>query len=223
MKPDIAERKSVKLETSEYSAGPLYNRYMGKCLQVVFTVDESAVAENALTHRDVLMLVKTVVDPIEAPSDNGVLFEGKHFNFQSDVPLRISSACLHGSLGDTDCLCHQETIAYMEQIREHGYGVFVYLPQDAQGRGLRNKVRDHRLIHGVDNQGQKIESVSAEESFRILYPEGYDIRRYMVLKEIFSKLGLADIRFRYLGEGEDKRRQIVDEARLLIGSVLKEL
>lgn len=223
MKPDIIERKSVKLETPEYSAGPLYNRYMGKCLQVVFTVDERAVAENALTHRDVLILVKTAVDPIESPSDNGVLFEEKHFNFRDDVPLRISSACLHGSLGDTDCLCHQETIAYMEQIREHGYGVFVYMPQDSQGRGLRDKVRDHRLIHGVDEQGHKIEPVSAEESLRILYPEGYDIRRYEVLREIFSKLGLADIRFRYLGEGEEKRRQVVEETRLLIGSALKEL
>lgn len=217
MKPDIVERKDVKLETPEYSAGPLCNTYMGRCLQVVFTVDEKAVAENALTNRDVLILVKTVVDPIESPSDNGFLFEGKHFDSRDNVPLRISSACLHGSLGDTDCLCHQETIAYMEQIREHGYGVFVYMPQDSQGRGLRDKVRDHRLIHGVDEQGRKIEPVGAEESLRIMYPEGYDIRRYGVLKEIFSKLGLVNIRFRYLGEGEDKRRRILEETRLLIG------
>ncbi len=223
MEPDVAERKTVQMETPEYSAGPLYNKHMGKCLQVVFTVDEEAVAENALTHCDVLILVKTLFDPIEDPSENGTLFDQKHFSFRDDVPLRISSACLHGSLGDTDCLCHQETIAYMEQIREHGYGVFVYMPQDSQGRGLREKVRDHRLIHGINEQGQKITPVSAEESFRILHPEGYDIRKYGILREIFSKLGLSDVRFRYLGEGEGKRKQIVEEARLLIGSVLKKL
>ncbi len=221
MKPDVSDRKPVNLETPEYSAGPLYNRYMGKCMQVVFTVDDEAVAENALTHHDVLILVKTLLDPLESPSDNGVLFDRKHFDFKNDVPLRVSSACLHGALGDTDCLCHQETIAYMEQIRDHGYGVFVYMPQDAQGRGLRDKVRDHRLIHGVDEVGRKIEPVSAEESLRTLYPEGYDIRKYGILRKIFSRLGLFEVKFRYLGEGEEKRKQIIDETRLLIGLTLK--
>lgn len=209
----------VPVETRNYSAAPFESVYMGHCTQIAYRVSPEVQAENGFTNPDVFILIKTPIDPFLSPATSGMLFDKNHFEGVGDVnkiPLRISSACLPGSLGDTECSCHVETVDFLKQIKDIGVGVFVYLPQEAQGRGLRDKVRDHRLIYGVDNEGNLIPPVSQEEALRQVHSEGYDIRRYYVLRTIFEELGLSNLKFQNLGNDGLKRLEIVDQTGLNI-------
>jgi GTP cyclohydrolase II len=210
--PSVSQTEArVPVETQNYSAAPFEGLYSGRCTQIAYTVSPEIQAENGFTNPDILILVKTPLDPFIAPSSTGRLFDQTHFGDTEKIPLRISSACLPGSLGDTECDCHIDSVNYLKEIKERGVGVFVYLPQEALGRGLREKVRDHRLIYGVDDDGHLIPPVPPDEALNMLHPDGYDIRKYHALRGVFGELGLLELKFENLGESDKKRLEIVDQ------------
>ncbi len=205
------------LEKQNYSVSPMRNVHLGDCIQVVYTANDDDVEANGLTAKEIVVLVKTPGGSPKGDASTEKPF-GK-YNFHEEItPLRISSACLHGSLGDSECGCYPETIEYMRQIADTGYGVFVYLPQDSLGRGLRDKVRDHRLIYGVDENGNKTDRLTVEESLTALHPEGYDVRHFAILKRVFQELGLDDCKFRILGNNIAKIDTIQRETGLQIST-----
>jgi GTP cyclohydrolase II len=212
-------REQPLLETERYSASPMQNRYLGDCMQVVYSANENEQQENSLTDGNIIILCKTTVDPLQVASGTGKLFGPEHFE-GSDVLLRISSACVHGSLGDTECDCHPDTTSALSTIGDNECGVFIYMPQDALGRGLRDKLRDHRLTYGVDRHGLPIAPLSSEQSMSAMYPEGYDIRSYHVLQSVLSDLGLNDIDFVFMGKNERKIQQVQTETGIRVASTM---
>ncbi len=210
---------ALALETEKYSVAPMKNRYLGDCTQVVFTADKEERERDGLTDENIIIFVKTAKDPLEIRTQSGKLFGKEHFA-EPSVLLRIASSCVHGSLGDMECSCHEDTVDALKKIAAHGGGVFVYLPQDSLGRGPRDKVRDHRLIYGVDAQGRKIEPMSVAESLSAIHPEGYDIRRYTTLRSVFAELGLADMEFILLGGNREKVEKIRIDTGFAIASTM---
>lgn len=210
---------SLALETERYSASPMKNRFLGDCTQIVYTADKDDQKRDGLTDPNILIFVKTTENPLGVKSENGKLFSKDHFK-GAEILLRVSSACLHGSLGDTECNCYQESLNALSAIGTNGCGIFVYMPQDALGRGLRDKVRDHRLLYGVNESGQSISPMTVEESLSTLHPEGYDVRGYSTLRRAFEELGLADLDFTFLGENEKKVHQIRSETGFSIVKVM---
>ncbi len=202
-----------KFETRRYSAAPMINRHLGECIQVVYSADGEECEKNGLTDRNILIFVKTPTR--KEKRVNGKLFDGKMFE-GSEVLLRISSSCLHGSLGDTECPCYDDTINALEEIKQNESGIFIYMPQDSQGRGLRDKVRDHRHIYGVDENGNDIEPKDLEESMSEVHPEGYDIRHYHIIAKILENLGLSGMNFTLLGTNKEKVEKLKKEAGIAI-------
>ncbi len=219
-RPEISSVSRVSiLERRSYSASPMQNKHIGDCIQVVYEVSEEEKKQNGLTDNCIVLFVKSPINPIGTNTASETLFSEVHFT-RNEIFLRISSACLHGSLGDTECQCYPDTVDALVQIAESECGIFVYMPQDALGRGLRDKVRDHRLIYGVDDNGRNIEPVSQEQSFDILYPNGYDIRAYHCLNKVFNDLGLSSLSFTYIGENPQKLGMIRDHTKLNINRVV---
>lgn len=207
-----------KFERKRYSAAPMINRHLGECIQVVYSADGEECEKNGLTDSNILIFVKTP-DPKIKPA-NGKLFDGEMFA-GSEVLLRISSSCLHGSLGDTECPCYDDTINALEEIQRNESGIFIYMPQDAQGRGLRDKVRDHRLMYGINESGEAAQTRNLEESMTEVHPEGYDIRHYHIIAKIFEDLGLGGMEFTLLGTNKGKVEKLRDEAGIAITQTRK--
>jgi len=210
---------NIPLETERYSASPMHNRYLGDCMQIVYTANQEECDHDGMTDQHIIVFVKTDCDPVRNPPSSGKLFGKEHFA-NKDALLRITSACLHGLLGDTECTCLQDIIDSLAKIRENGCGVFVYMPQDALGRGLRDKVRDHRLMYGISEQGAETVPLSEAESMDAMYPEGYDIRNFTTLRSVFDDLGLSDVGFVSLGKNEQKIRKIRSETGISIASTM---
>jgi len=217
--PRDADIKRIDIfETNNYSASPFEGTFIGKCTQIAFSVNSVEQETNGLTSSTVYLLVKSINNPFDTIVQSNKLFSADLFKEDQPIPLRISSECLPGSLGDTECSCYIDSVHYLEEINKNESGIFVYLPQEALGRGLREKVKDHRLIYGYNEYGESTPPISQASAMNLLHPSGYDIRQYTILKKIFTELGLFDLSFMYMGENTSKLSSIIDQTGLKISS-----
>lgn len=193
-----------------YIATPAKNKYLGPCTMIAYKINAKMINESRCTASEILILVKTIKDPIDiCLSQKKNLFKHKYFGSRRRIPLRLSSACVTGSLGDIACNCHNDSIKYLKEINSMGVGIFIYLPQEGFGRGLFAKIADHCIQNSVYTNNERDRSLTFEESAKLLYPrENYDIRRYRVVKNVFEDLGINEFPYLYLGKCGDKIKKI---------------
>lgn len=210
---------TLQLENPKFSVAPMKNAFLGECIQIVYSATAEEETRDGMTDSDIIILIKSGKNPLSNVSSNGKLISKDHFG-TGKILMRVSSACTHGFLGDAECSCRADTEDALREIAKNGAGVFIYMPQDAQGRGLRDKVRDHRLIYGVDRFGKPIPARTMDESMAVIHPEGYDIRNYHVLRGVLTDLGLDELDFTFIGNNHEKLRKIQAETGMRISSTI---
>lgn len=185
----------------EIVATPADNIYMGPCIMIAALMSSD---------KEVLLLVKTENSPFAICKRNEkIFFEEGDFRYTSGIPLRISDACVTGTLGDTACSCHVDSVEYLEMMQKNSVGIFLYLPHEGMGRGLLAKLLDHRLQLGLGVDGQNAHPMSFEESAKVLFGDSsYDSRVYKDVGELFKQLGLDVLPFLYFGENVRKMEKI---------------
>jgi 3,4-dihydroxy 2-butanone 4-phosphate synthase / GTP cyclohydrolase II len=102
------------------------------------------------------------------------------------VLVRIHSQCLTGDIFESLlCDCGSQLHQAMEQIKQAGKGVLLYMRQEGRGIGLLAKLHAYRL-----QQQEKLDTVEANQ--RLGY--GPDLRHYGIGAQILVDLGLRQIR-----------------------------
>jgi len=200
----------------KYIATPAMNKYLGNCIMIAYKIKSEIIEEPGYTADEILILVKTIEKPsVVCSFQKNKFLKREHFGSCERIPLRLSSACLTSSLGDTACRCYTDSIKYLKEINNRGVGVFVYIPQEGFGRGLFAKIADHSLQNGIDINGKRIKSLSFKNSVKLLYPEeDYDIRKYGIIKDLFKAIGIDDFPYLYLGKCGDKITKIQNDSGL---------
>jgi 3,4-dihydroxy 2-butanone 4-phosphate synthase / GTP cyclohydrolase II len=102
------------------------------------------------------------------------------------VPVRIHSQCLTGDIFDSLlCDCGSQLHQAMEQVRQAGKGVVLYMRQEGRGIGLLPKLQAYQL-----QQQEKLDTVEANHRL------GYnaDLRHYGIGAQILYDLGVRQIR-----------------------------
>jgi 3,4-dihydroxy 2-butanone 4-phosphate synthase/GTP cyclohydrolase II len=102
------------------------------------------------------------------------------------VLVRIHSQCLTGDIFDSLlCDCGSQLHRAMEQVRDAGKGVVLYMRQEGRGIGLLDKLRAYQL-----QKQEGLDTVEANE--RLGY--GPDLRHYGIGAQILVDLGIRQIR-----------------------------
>ncbi|MDP8245140.1 MAG: bifunctional 3,4-dihydroxy-2-butanone-4-phosphate synthase/GTP cyclohydrolase II [Candidatus Hinthialibacter antarcticus] len=104
---------------------------------------------------------------------------------EEPILVRVHSACLTGDvLGSMRCDCGEQLHFAMEQIRDAGRGVMLYMPQEGRGIGLVNKLKAYVL------QDQGLDTVEANLHLGFKA----DDRDYGIGSLILADLGIKKMR-----------------------------
>jgi 3,4-dihydroxy 2-butanone 4-phosphate synthase/GTP cyclohydrolase II len=102
------------------------------------------------------------------------------------VLVRVHSQCLTGDIFDSLlCDCGSQLHQAMEQVKQAGKGVVLYMRQEGRGIGLLPKLRAYHL-----QRSQGLDTVEANKALGY----GEDLRQYGIGAQILFDLGVRQIR-----------------------------
>jgi len=194
------------------------NSILGSCLAIVYHASNQEVVDNGLTSSDVSIYIKTLksLDTFNLIED---IKSKELFDDQDIVVLRVASECQFGVFGDSHCDCESQRQASLRYISKH-QGVYVHLPQEAQGRGLCYKARELQLqVKGRDQSGEFVgKKTIGQAAEMLLGSTKVDIRKFSFLKNIFDKLGLNRYRYLLISSNPQKVSELSQEIGVMINS-----
>src|SRR5437660_1441821 len=112
-----------------------HNTYLGECLCVVYQPQPEEVQTDQLQTPLILLVIKSKYPSIDIKTLKD-LQTAALFDKDAPILLRVSSECLFGVFGDSHCDCEDQRVATLREIQRTGQGIYIHLPQEAQGNGL---------------------------------------------------------------------------------------
>jgi GTP cyclohydrolase II len=190
------------------------NKFLGDCLAVVCNLSEQEQIDNNLTSSDVLIYIKfgKKLKIKGKDIDFKHLIDRSYFKQSKPILLRIGCECALGVFGDSHCDCEYQRIASLSYINDNGQGIYIHIPQEAQGRGVFYKAKELCLqVSGHDPEGRYVGEKSLYDAANyLLGHEQVDIRKYGFLNNIFTDLHLNSIEYVLITDSIKKADTVKD-------------
>lgn len=203
----MKERISFYLQKNNY--------IFGDCvLAVCYNATQEEIKEYGLTGENILLLIKNsqLKNFLEKKNLNYYKELSKIFS-DKDIFIRIQCECLLGMYGDSHCDCEDQRIQSIKLISEND-GIYVHLPQEAQGWGLFYKLKELELqVSGRTEKGKFIGKKNRDEAQSFLAGNAQfdDLRSYGIIYKIFNELGLMSEKFVLISDSEKKYQALLKQ------------
>lgn len=192
------------------------NNYMfGDCvLAVCYKATQSEIDEYGLTGENILLLIKNnqLKNFLDKKNINYYKELSKIFS-NKNIFLRIQCECLLGMYGDSHCDCEDQRIQSIKLISQNE-GIYVHLPQEAQGWGLFYKLKELELqVSGRTEKGKFIGKKNRDDAQNFLAGNAKfdDLRSYGIIYKIFNELGLLSEKFILISDSEKKYKALLKQ------------
>lgn len=180
-------------------------------LAICYKADEKEVKKNSLTTNNILILIKNNEFNRFCNSNNLDINECLRSCFKDkDIFIRIQCECLLGIYGDTHCDCEQQKNEALKTIKEKE-GIYIHLPQEAQGHGLHYKLKELELqVNGRDVSGKFIGCKDRNEAQKIILKKEKfeDKRSYQIIVDILKELNLYNNQFVLITDSKKKIEEL---------------
>ena len=187
------------------------NLFQGNVLVIGYNLDEKEMKEYGLTSNTLFAFIKC--DLLQKENSNNKInykeivkksFQGKN------IFLRIQSECMLGMYGDSHCDCENQRITMIKTIAENG-GIYIHVPQEAQGWGLFYKLKELELqVSGRLQDGKFIGAKTRDEAQKLLLNTNKfkDSRSYLLIYNFLKLLELDNENFVLLSNNYDKLKDL---------------
>jgi GTP cyclohydrolase II len=200
------------------------NAYLDDCLSIVCSASDQTRVANGLTGENIVIFVKFGKKPTVTNRniDFFNLISNRHFDNKKPILLRVASECLFGIYGDSHCDCEDQRVLSLDAINENGQGIYIHLPQEGLGRGLKYKASELSLqVTGHDASGKYVGEKAAKDAGKYLLGHNeVDIRKYDFLHRIFTDLGLNKFEYVFISDNFRKTSFFTDDLKIKISGHL---
>ena len=183
------------------------NLFNSDVLVVCYNADEKEIKEYGLTSPNVVLFIKSdKISEIKTGCDCNYYDEIKKIFKDKKIILRIQSECFLGMYGDSHCDCESQRINSIKIISQND-GIFVHLPQEAQGWGLHYKLKELELqVSGRMQNGEYVGKQDRDSAQKILLDvhDFCDNRSYAIVAKILKELSLDEHNFLVITDSDKK-------------------
>lgn len=180
------------------------NFYLGDCLCIIYKPSNKEIVSDSLLSEYILILLKSQKDLSNISTVRNFI-DNEIFQKKDKILLRISSECLLGNFGDSHCDCESQKISALKEINNCKQGIYIHIPQEAQGNGLFYKAKELELqVNGINPCGKYIGEKNIKEASEYLLKakNKLDKRNYTSLLTVFKQL---KVNIPVASEAEDHR------------------
>ena len=164
--------------------------FNGSVLAICYCASNEEMLNFGLTSNNILVFIKDK-SLSEIPIKNNINYitylQTKLIN--KKIFLRIQCECLLGIFGDSHCDCEKQRGEMINFISKNS-GVFIYLPQEAQGWGLNYKLKELELqVSGRTQNGNFVGIKNRDDAQKILlkyFFEGGGNFSKSILKRVYA-------------------------------------
>lgn len=180
--------------------------FMSDVLVVCYKATSEEIKKYNLTSENIILFIKH--DEIKHLSSTNISYKNllkKVFKNQS-ILVRIQSECLLGMYGDSHCDCEKQRLKAIELITKNN-GIFIHMPQEAQGWGLFYKLKELELqMSGKTQDGNYVGIKNRDEAQKILLGNKSfkDNRNYEIIAQILMLLGLEKNKIVLMSDSKNK-------------------
>lgn len=194
------------------------NFYLGNCLCIIYRPSDKEILSDFLSSKYILILLKSQKD-LSNISTVKKFISNNIFQEKDKILLRISSECLLGSFGDSHCDCESQKISVLKEINNCKQGIYIHIPQEAQGNGLFYKAKELELqVNGINPSGKYVKEQSIKEASEYLLKPGdkLDKRNYASLISIVKQLKLNRYKYDLICDNPYKIQYFKKKAKIRI-------
>lgn len=182
-------------------------------LAICYQANDEEIKQNGLTSNNLLLLIKNQEFKRFCNSKNLDIVECLRSSFKNKIIfMRIQCECLLGIYGDSHCDCEHQKGETLKIINERE-GIYIHLPQEAQGHGLHYKLKELELqVNGRDTNGKFVGYKDRNDAQKlILNKEKFeDKRSYKIIVSILKELGLDNNQFVLITDNKKKIKELQD-------------
>ena len=184
----------------------------GNVLVICYNATAEEMRNYGLTTDNIVLFIKSSLMNDNIKEESGINYEKLIPKlFGKEIIIRIQSECLLGMYGDSHCDCEAQKKEFINLLNDHD-GIFIHVPQEAQGWGLFYKCKELELqVNGRNPNGEFVGKLNRDAAQRYLIKNDKfeDKRSYELIYNILKHFKLEKKKYVVYTESANKINDLI--------------